>query len=377
VAAPRGSVREVAALFLRLGLTAFGGPAAHIALFREEFVRRRGWIDDRTFLDLLAAANLIPGPTSTELAMHIGHRRAGWPGLVVAGFAFLLPAALMVGGLAWAYVAFGALPAVGALMAGIGPVVVAIVGHATVALGRTAVGGVFTAFVAAAALVASVGGVPPIIVLVVAGVVGLVRHLASRGGAAGAGVPLVGVVLPALAAATPLSLGGLALSFAKIGTILFGTGYLLVALLEDEFVAPGLISRQELLDAIAVGQVTPGPVITTATFVGYLLLGVPGAVVATVAITLPAFLFAAASVPVLERLRESRLARAALDAIAAAVVGALVAVTAELGAAAITDVVTAGIAIGAWALLAAGRVNPVWLIAAGATIGAVRGAVAG
>jgi chromate transporter len=370
---PRGTVREVVRLFLRLGLTAFGGPAAHIALFRDEFVRRRGWIDDRTFLDLLSAANLIPGPTSTELAMHIGHRRAGWPGLVAAGLAFLLPAALMVGALAWAYVAFGTLPAVGDVMSGIAPVVVAIVAHATVGLGRTAVRGPLTGAIAAAALVASIAGVTPLAVLLAggaAGLAGMAARDAARGGVAV--VPILG--LGSAAAAGGLSLAGLAWSFAKIGSILFGSGYLLVALLEDEFVASGLLSRQELLDAIAVGQFTPGPVITTATFVGYLLLGLPGAIVATVAIATPAFAFAAASVPVLEALRGSRPARAALDGIAAAVVGALVAVTAELGAAAIGDIVTAATAIAAWALLATGRVNPVWLIAAGAAVGLVRGA---
>ncbi len=378
---------EVGRLFLRLGLTAFGGPAAHVALFRDEFVRRRRWLDDRDFLDLLAAANVIPGPTSTELAMHLGHRRAGWPGLAVAGLAFLGPAAVLVGLVAWGYVELGALPEVGGALAGIAPVVVAIVAHATGVLGRAAVTGPAMAIVAAGALVASTAGVAPLAVLAAGAAAGLAARAQGDGTRAGRAptavlatlaLPGTGSIGAALAVGTGIGLGGLFVVFLKIGALLFGSGYLLIALLDSELVSgAGVITERQLLDAVAVGQFTPGPVITAATFVGYLLLGLPGAVVATVAVAIPAFAAVAASVPVLHRLRDSPRPRAALDGVAAAVVGALIAVTVDLASTALVDPLTGVLAAGALVALSVTAINPAVLIAAGAVAGLAASFVAG
>lgn len=385
------STGEVARVFLRLGLTAFGGPAAHIALFREEFVARRRWIDDGEFLHLLAAANLIPGPTSTELAMHLGHRRAGWPGLLAAGLGFLLPAALIVGGLAWAYVSWGFVPVVGAILAGIAPVVVAIVAHATVGLGRASLADPARWGIAAIAALATLAGVAPLPVLLVAAVAALVVRSGSaltsvgREGLGAAGLLASAVVLPQLGALTTAAastgapgLAVLALTFAKVGALLFGSGYLIVALLDAELVTGmGVLTRRELLDAVAIGQVTPGPVITTATFIGYQLDGWPGAVVATVAIAAPAFAFVALSAPMLGRLRRSVTAQAALDWVAAAVVGTLAATTAQLAATAVVNPLSALLAAGGVGLLVSGRVGSVALIALGAAVGATLHLVGG
>jgi chromate transporter len=367
-------------LFLRLGLVAFGGPAAHVALFRDEFVRRRQWLDDREFAELLAASNLIPGPTSTELAMHLGYRQAGWRGLLAAGTAFAGPAIVIVTLLAWAYVRWGALPEAAAVLSGLAPVIVAIVAHATVALGRSVLRGPALVATAALAVVASLAGVPDVVVLLGGALAGL---------AAARLTPVPSLVLAALPATLPLvppavaatgaaslGLGGLLLVCLKMGAVLFGSGYLLVSLLREELVTGArLLTERQLLDAVAVGQLSPGPVFTTATFVGYLLLGLPGALVATVGFALPAFVFVAASVPVLARLRRSVVARAALEGVSAAVVGLLVAVSAALGGAAIVDPVAAGLAVGALALLVAGRAGPVALLTAGAAVGSVRALV--
>jgi chromate transporter len=338
-------------------------------------VRRRAWLDDREFLDLLSAANLIPGPTSTELAMHIGYRRAGWAGLLAAGLGFLLPASAIVLVLAWAYGAYGAMPQVGAVFAGIAPVVVAIVVHATAALGRAAVASTWTLLVAVGAGVATWVGAPPVAVLLVGGFIGLLRVGAGAASSAGAWIAALPAAVPAGGGVLALGLLELGAIFAKVALLLFGSGYVLVALLEQELVAPGILTRRELLDAVAVGQVTPGPVITTATWIGYVLLGVPGALVATAAIAVPAFALTALSVPVLERLRSSWRARAALDGVAAAVVGTLAVTAAALAREAIVDPITLLLGVGALAALLVTPVNPAVLVAAGAAVGILRGAI--
>lgn len=378
---PRHPVSAIASVFVRLGLTAFGGPAAHIAMFREEFVRRRGWLDDRAFAELLAASNLIPGPTSTELAMHLGYRGAGWRGLLAAGLAFAGPAVAIVAVLAWVYVTWGALPEVRGILAGIAPVVVAIVAHATVGLGRSVLTTPILAAVAAGAVVASLAGVPDLVTLLAGGAVGFAAATGRRGRphlpAAAPGIGLAaGAAATAAGVAGVVGLAGLFASFLKIGAVLFGSGYLLIALLRSEFVVgAGLLTERQLLDAVAVGQVTPGPVFTTATFVGYVLLGVPGAIAATVGMALPAFVFVALSIPLLERVQRSSAARAALTGVSAAVVGLLAAVSGALGQTAIVDPVTALLGLLAFVALERRALGPATLLAIGAVVGALRAVV--
>jgi chromate transporter len=360
----------LAVVFLRLGLTSFGGPAAHVALMRDEFVRRRRWLDDAVFVDLLGAANLIPGPTSTELAMHIGHRRAGRAGLVVAGLAFLLPAVLIVAGLAWLYVEQGQRPAVGALLGGVAPVVVAIVAHAGWSIGRTVVRTPFAAVLLAATIGAAVAGVPEIAVLLAAGLIALAwQRRASGAGAFALASP---GPLFATGAMVAVSIPAILLTFLKIGAVLFGSGYVLVALLRSELVdGLGWVTEQQLLDAVAVGQATPGPLFSTATFVGYLLAGPLGAVAATVGVFLPAFLAVGLSIPILDRLRRSAAARAFLDGVNVGAVALIAIVAVQLGVGAIRDPLSLAIGVIALILLATG-VGTGRLIFAGAVIGLIR-----
>jgi chromate transporter len=373
-----GALREVGLVFLRLGATAFGGPAAHIAMMEEEVVRRRGWMAREEFLDLLGATNLIPGPNSTEMAIHVGYRRAGWPGLFVAGLCFILPAALIVLGIAWAYVRFGTLPEADAVLYGIKPVVIAVVAQALWGLGRTAVKNVFLGCVAVAALAASLLGVNELLLLLGAGVVVAgVRWVRDRPRAAPAAAALVVPGLSiggaaAAGAASSFGLGMLFLTFLKAGAFLFGSGYVLLAFLRGDLVDRlGWLTEGQLLDAVAVGQVTPGPVFTTATFIGYLLGGVSGAVVATVAIFLPAFVFVAASGPLVPRLRRSRVAGAFLDGVNVASLALMAAVTWQLGREAIVDPVTILLAVASAVLLMWLQVSSVWLVLGGALVGLV------
>ena len=360
----------LAAVFLRLGLTSFGGPAAHVALMRDEFVRRRRWIDDDAFIDLLGAANLIPGPTSTELAMHIGHRRAGKAGLVVAGLAFLLPAVVIVGILAWLYVEQGQRPVVGALLAGVAPVVVAIVAHAGWSIGRTVVRTPFAAILLAATIGAALAGVPEILVLLGAG------GVAFAWGRWGGGAVALVLASPGTAFATGATLvvsaPAIFITFLKIGAVLFGSGYVLVALLRSELVdGLGWLTERQLLDAVAVGQATPGPLFSTATFIGFLLAGPLGAAAATVGVFLPAFLAVGLSIPVLDRLRQSVAARSFLDGVNVGAVGLIAIVAVQLGFGAVRDLLSLMTGALALALLVAG-VGTGRLILAGAVIGLIR-----
>lgn len=361
----------LAAVFLRLGLTSFGGPAAHIALMRDEFVRRRHWLDDAAFVDLLGAANLIPGPTSTELAMHIGHRRAGRVGLVVAGLAFLLPAVAIVAFLAWLYVEQGQRPEVGALLVGIAPVVVAIVAHAGWSIGRTVVRTPLAAVLLVATIGAALAGIPEIALLLAAGLVAIAIHLRGRSGGMAGGVIPTGALL-ATGSALGVAVPAIFVTFLKIGAVLFGSGYVLVALLRSELVdGLGWLSERQLLDAVAVGQATPGPLFSTATFIGYLLAGPLGAGAATVGVFLPAFLAVGLSIPVLNRLRGSADARAFLDGVNVGAVALIAIVAVQLGIGAIRDLVSLASAVVAFVLLLAG-VGTGRLIFAGAVIGLMR-----
>jgi chromate transporter len=360
----RTSLGEIARLFLTLGTIGFGGPAAHVALMEDEVVRRRRWMTREAFLDYVGATNLIPGPNSTELAISIGRDRAGWPGLVVAGAAFIAPAAGIVLLIAWAYARYGVLPAAVALLAGVKPVMIAIVAYAVWRLARTALTSRWLVALAAGAAAAAFAGVHELVVLLsAAALAGVVA-----GGSRAMLLPALGVASTAPAAASLWPLFGI---FLKVGSVLFGSGYVLLAFLRADFVDRlGWLTEQQLLDAIAVGQVTPGPVFTTATFIGYVLAGFPGAVVATVGIFLPAFVFVAVSGRLVPRIRRSRVAGAALDGVNAASLALMAVVTLQLGRAVFVDVTSVVVAVVALALLATGRVNPTWIIAGGALIGA-------
>jgi chromate transporter len=368
-------LREVVVLFLKLGTIAFGGPAAHIAMMHNEVVRRRGWLDEQRFLDLVGATNLIPGPNSTELAIHLGYRRARWPGLVAAGVCFILPAFLIVLTLAWAYVRYGRTPAAGGLLYGIKPVVVAIICWALLSLVRTAIGGVLTGLVAAVALVAYLLGGNELLILAAGAVAVLLARAPAtwlgRGGL---------LLLPILAAnqvrfADPTAgqLTRLFLVFLKIGSVLYGSGYVLLAFLRGDLVVRlGWLTQSQLLDAVSIGQVTPGPVFTTATFVGYLVAGLPGAVLATIGIFLPSFVFVALLTRIVDRIRDRAWSAALLDGLNAAALALMAGVTVQLGRAALIDPLTVALGVAALLLLWRTRINSAWLIAAGAVVGAAR-----
>jgi chromate transporter len=372
--ARRDAVREVAAVFLKLGLIGFGGPAAHIALMEDEVVRRRGWVSRERFLDLLGATNLIPGPNSTELAIHLGFVRAGWPGLVVGGLGFVLPAALIVTVLAAAYARYGSLPQTTWLLYGVKPVIIAVVAQALWALARRALRTPLAAVVALAVGALAAAGVDEVALLFAGALAGLLVRAGRPSLAAGA-VAAAAMTAPAAAAAAAaggasVSLLKVGLVFLKVGSILFGTGYVLLAFLRPDLVErTGWLTDRQLLDAVAVGQFTPGPVLTTATFIGYLLAGLPGAVVATVAIFAPSFVFVAASSPLIPRLRRSARAAGFLDGANAASLALMALVTWQLGRAAVVDWPTALLAGAALVLLLTLRPNSAWLVVGGAVAG--------
>jgi len=365
------SLMELAALFLRLGATAFGGPAAHIAMMRDEVVRRRGWLTDERFLDLLGATNLIPGPNSTEMAIHIGWARRRWAGLLVAGVCFIVPAMLITGALGWAYVRFGERPQVGWLLWGVKPVVVAVVLQALWSLTPAAARSWTLRVVGALVVVAASLGVNELVTLF--GAAALVAALRARR-LSGEG-PLGQVVpvwpFPAGGAALgAVSLSGLFGLFLKIGSVLFGSGYVLVAFLRSDLVQRlHWLTEGQLIDAVAAGQVTPGPVFTTATFIGYLLAGPRGALVATAGIFLPAFVFVAASGPLVPKLRASPVAGAFLDGLNVASLALMAVVTVQLARAAIVDAPTAVLGLAAAVLLVRFKLNATWLMLGGAAIG--------
>jgi chromate transporter len=345
-------------------------------MLQQEVVERRGWISQAEFLDHLGASNLIPGPTSTELVIHIGRRRGGWPGLAVAGACFILPAALMVMILAWAYVRYGSVPAVSGLLYGVKPVVIAIILQALWKLGGTAIKTPWLAVVAMIALGLSLWGVSPLIVLVVGGVLALGAML-IRWRAKALLLPVLKsmpTMLAVSAGAAPAGLWPIFFVFVKIGAIVFGSGYVLLVFLRAELVERhAWLTQQQILDAVALGQVTPGPVFTTATFLGYLLHGTSGAVAATVGIFLPAFVLVAISAPLIPKIRASRLAGAALDGVNVASVALMAVVTWQLGRSALVDWITVGLALVNTALLFRfPRVNSAWLVAGAGAIGAVR-----
>jgi chromate transporter len=367
-------LRELFLLFTKLGFVAFGGPAAHVAMMRQEVVTRRGWMDDQEFLDLNGATNLIPGPNSTELAIHIGRERAGLPGLLVAGTCFIVPATLIVLAFAVAYKAYGSTPAGQSLLYGITPVVVAIVAQALWGLLKTAVKGALTAAVGAGALLLYLfAGVPEIPLLFGAALLVFAAENARRWwwGRAVAMAPL-GIPLGLLATAKAPAMGGILSifwSFLKIGSVLFGSGYVLLAFLRSEFVGPGMLTGRQLLDAVAVGQVTPGPVFTTATFIGYLLGGIPGAVAATIGIFLPAFVFVALTGPFVSTLRSSPVLSSLLDGVNVASLALMAGVTLQLAREMVLDPFAALVGVVALVLLLRFNTNSAWLVIAGGVVG--------
>lgn len=366
----RGAVRELAALFLRLGLTAFGGPAAHIVKMQQEVVERRRWLTPQEFLDLLGATNFIPGPNSTEMAIHIGHRRGGWMGLLVAGTCFILPAALLTLGFAWLYVRFGQLPGLRATLYGVKPVIVAVVVQALWGLGRTAIKNGPLAVLAVAAAMANVAGINEVLVLLLSG---LAYSLSARseGRAKTPGVVLLSTAPAMTAIATKaVSSSAIFFTFMKMGSVLFGSGYVLLAFLRADLVEHHhWVGESQLLDAVAVGQVTPGPVFTTATFVGYLLNGYAGAVAATLGIFAPAFFFVALSGPLVPRLRRSPVAARFLDGVNGASLALMAVVTWTLARAALIDAGTVVLLVVSAVLLLRYRVNSAWLVLGGGALG--------
>jgi chromate transporter len=383
-----GTLRELALFFLRLGVTAFGGPAAHIAIMEDELVRRRKWLSREKFLDLLGASSLIPGPSSSELAIHIGYLRAGWAGLLLGGVCFILPAAIVVGIIAWAYVRFGHLPAVAALLYGVKPVVIAVILQALWGLGRTAVKNWTLAVAGAACLLLSLAKVNVVLLLFGTGaVVASLHALFSKGAEtprtnrAAAFISLARGTRSALSRIFPWASATVAVSvvpgiwtlfliFVRIGSIVFGSGYVLLAFLRADLVVHrGWVTDAQLVDAVAIGQVTPGPVFTTATFLGYLLRGPVGALAATIGIFLPAFILVAISGPLIPLIRKSATAGAFLDGVNIASLALMAAVSYQLARSTIVDWLTASLAVASLLLLLRFRINSAWLVLGGAAVG--------
>lgn len=372
------SLPDLALVFLKLGTIAFGGPAVHMAMMQDEFVRKRRWIRQADFLGRLAAANLIPGPSSTEVAIFIGQSKRGWLGLIVAGCCFILPAAFLVALIAAAYVRFGTMPQVSGILYGIKPAVIGIVLQAVWSLTRTAAKTKFLVALGILALVLSLFGAAPLLVLILAGMASAigwspknrtttaVSSFLPFSGSFGAGV----AAFTSAAAFAPVTLWRLFLSFLKIGSVVFGSGYVLLAFLQTEFIAHlHWLSEKQLIDAVAVGQFTPGPVFTTATFIGYLVAGVRGAAVATLGIFIPGFLFVALSGPLLPRLRRWLLAAAIVEGVVVGSLGLMAAVAWQLGRAAIIDWPTLAILVVSLILLLHYRINSAWLVAGAAFAG--------
>ena len=375
----RRGLGEIARLFLKLGTIGFGGPAAHIAMMEDEVVRRRGWLSKQRFLDLIGATNLIPGPNSTEMAIHIGLTQAGWRGLIVAGTCFIFPAVVIVLTLAWAYVRYGTAPQAVWILYGVKPVIIAIVVQALWSLGTKAVKGLITGVVGAAVLVLAFLGVSEVLLLFAGAFLVMVLENLRRGraGQTVAGF-LVGPLLfagtgaqAATGAVAGVSVSLLKLTgfFLKIGSILFGSGYVLLVFLRADLVERWhWLSDQQLIDAVAIGQFTPGPVFTTATFIGYLIAGWPGGILATIAIFFPSFVLVAASSPLIPRLRNSPWASGFLDGANVAALALMAMVTFQLGRAAVIDWFTALLLLLATIGVFRLKVNSAWLVLGGGAV---------
>lgn len=374
IAPPRRRWLAVAGLFFKLGAISFGGPAAHIALMEQEAVRKRGWLSREHFLDLLAATNLVPGPNATEMATHIGFLRAGWPGFIAGGVAFIVPAFVISLALAIVYVRAGSLPQVAGLFYGINPAVLAIILAATYRLGRAALKDKRTIGIAALSLAVALAGVNEVVILLAAGLAGILLYTQpwqsrSLPALLLLGSPLALPILPAVAWLNERLLK-LGLFFLKVGSLLFGSGMVLFAFIQRDVVNGfGWLTQQQLLDAIAVGQMTPGPVLSTATFIGYLVAGLPGAIVSTVAVFLPSFVIVALMNPWIPRLRKSPVAQAFLRGVNAAVVALILGISLALFRSAVVDVWTVLILGAALLALLRFKIDALWLVLGGAGIG--------
>jgi chromate transporter len=367
------SLFEVMAVMAKLGTIAVGGPAVHVAMLRDETVNRRHWLDDREFLDLFGAVSVLPGPSSTQLAIVLGRRRAGWLGLVVGGACFIGPAMLIVLALAWTYSRYGTTPTGGGILYGVEPVVIAVVAVALWQLGRTALKRRWFLIIGAIAVAAYLTGINVLIPLAAGGLAVTVIDNRARFTGMHAWIPfLTGVTVTATATThhpRPRALSVLA-EFSKLGVVVFGSGYVLLAFLRADLVTHlHWLTERQLLDAVAAGQITPGPVFTTATFVGYLVGGTPSALLATAGIFVPSFLMVAALEPFVRRIRRSIWLGPALDGITVAALGPMVGVALDLGRTAIIDPFTAILAVVALAVLLRWNPNGLWLVLTAAVIG--------
>ncbi|BAW95232.1 chromate transport protein [[Synechococcus] sp. NIES-970] len=365
-------VQEVAQLFTRLGFTAFGGPVAHIAMMHDEVVKKRHWVTEQDFLDILGATNLIPGPNSTEMAVHLGFKRAGWWGLFAGGIGFSAPAIGLMLGCAWAYQRFGSTPQGEWLLYGVKPVAIAIIAQALWKLGKQAIKGKFGIGLAVFNVVLSLLGFHELLLLLISGLVSLGKKLGRQLLKTNQTLGITPAPLLLFLNATPanFSLGWLFLMFLKVGFFLYGSGYVLVAFLRADLVDRlGWLTDQQLLDAIAIGQITPGPLSSTATFIGYLLAGVPGAGMATLGMFLPSFLFVIALNPVLPKLLQSKSFRTFLDGVNVGALSLMTVVTVFLGQSSLVDPLTIGVAIASLLLLIRYQVNSLWLVLGGMAIG--------
>lgn len=361
-------LKEIALLFFKLGCIAFGGPAAHIAMMEDEVVTKRKWMTQDHFLDLIGATNLIPGPNSTEMTMHCGHERAGWKGLFVAGICFIFPAVIITGIFAWLYQKYGQLPEVEPFIMGIKPAVIAIIVMAAYRLGKKAIKNIELALLGLATLIACFSGLNEVAALFGCGAIGILFYLVKKNrNNLNSIIPILLVQL-----ANPSKIGTLKifLTFLKVGAILYGSGYVLFAFLDSELVATGWLTRQELIDAVAVGQITPGPVLSTATFIGWQLNGISGALVATLGIFLPSFLFVLLLNPLIPKMRKSKLFGAILDAVNVAAVALILVVCIEMAVDTLTDWRTLIIAAASLAVVFYfKKVNSAFIVLAGALMG--------
>ncbi|WP_407322489.1 chromate efflux transporter [Tenacibaculum maritimum] len=367
-----GDLKEIAFVFFKLGCIAFGGPAAHIAMMEEEVVQKRKWISRQHFLDLMGATHLIPGPNSTELTMHCGYQRGGILGVFVAGISFIFPAVIITGVFAWLYVSYGKLPEIIPFIYGIKPAVLVIIAMAILKLGKKAVKGYELTLLGILVILAALSGCNEVVVLLVAGGIGTIYfHLKKQQFTQKNHLIVLPLFLLKVSSIPKIILSSsIFWSFLKVGAILYGSGYVLFAYLDAELVASGLLSRQELIDAIAIGQLTPGPVLSTATFIGYQLNGISGAIAATIGIFLPSFIFVLILNPLVDKMRASKILSYFLDSVNVAAVAIMLVVLVKMGYSSLIsyrDFIILGISI--LLIYKIKKMNSIWLVPIGAIIG--------